>query len=75
MANIFAIIDVQRIVLKHPAFTPAPVVPPRPPDYDPDKRWDEETGTWLDIQGAGGGRYQESLVIIGDAGEIFVGSV
>jgi hypothetical protein len=56
-------------------FIPTPVIPPRPVDYDPDLRWDEETGTWLDIPAAGGGRYKEQLVLIGDAGEIYVGDI
>lgn len=52
-------------------FVPVPVVPDRPVDYDPDAKWDEETGTWLDIPAAGGGAYENIVVMVGDGGEVF----
>ncbi len=46
----------------------ATVVPPiddRPPTYDPDASWDEDTGAWVSLEVYGGDIYKINLVIIG----------
>lgn len=51
----------------------------RPDGYDPDQSFDETTDDWYDPdsdigterQSHAGGRYQEALVIISDAGRVY----
>jgi hypothetical protein len=52
-------IDISSIIT--PA--PTPWLPPRPPD--PIGIWDEDTGTWGGVEVAGGGRYKNTLVVVG----------
>jgi hypothetical protein len=53
-------------------FIPAPLVPPRPIDYDPDLGWDEENSVWTPTA-RGGGRYRQQFIAIGEEGEIYYG--
>jgi hypothetical protein len=62
--------------------TPSLVWPEeRPDDYNPDLYWDEENGTWSEtvITAAGGGRYKEQLVAVGQDddgnGVIYFGAI
>lgn len=53
----------------------------RPEDYDADQLWDEDTAAWYDKdtaigsarQSQAGGRYDEKLVVVSDAGKIYFG--
>jgi len=47
---------------------------PRPEDYDPDLWWDETLGEWVPAA-AGGGKYKQQLIVIGEDGEIYFGDV
>ena len=60
------------------AHIPNPLVKERPDDYDEDKFWDEETGTWLasrPLSKSAGGRNKEYLVVISDQDKIYVGGL
>lgn len=57
-------------------------VTPRWPDYDPEKVWDEDTGTWIDPEDSeitGGGEYKQQLIVVGTdsvgKGKIYIGEV
>lgn len=47
----------------------------RPVDYDADKFWDEESGTWGSDYVAGPGSYVQNLVVIGEDGDIYFGEI
>jgi len=49
--------------------------PYRWPEYDPDKFWDEETETWVDVPVIGPGSRIEHLIVVGEQGEIYFGEV
>lgn len=51
-------------------------------DYDPEKIWDEDTGTWIDPEDSeitGGGEYKQQLIVVGTdsvgKGKIYIGEV
>lgn len=51
-------------------------------DYDPEKVWDEDTGTWIDPEDSeitGGGEYKQQLIVVGTDsvgnGKIYIGEV
>lgn len=52
------------------------IVDPRPPEYDPDEEWDEETQTWdTDLHTAGGGRYKQHIICLSNKGQVYYGEV
>lgn len=51
-------------ILDPVAPTPKGWLPERPANYNPDKFWVEDLG-WTDVEVAGGGRYKNQIVIIG----------
>lgn len=47
----------------------------RPETYDPDKSWDEETGTWVSGYTDGAGNRVEFIVAVGEHGGIYFNQV
>ena len=72
----FTVIDsVEVTIVSAPSYLiPSPLVPDRPPDYDPDLGWDEANSVWTPTA-RGGGRYKQQLVAVGKDGEIYYGDV
>ena len=46
-------------------------VPDRPTEYDGDKYWDEETGTWTTTRTTHPGNWSQNLLTISEEGEIY----
>ena len=50
---------------------------PRPENYDPDKIFDYNLDSWVDINTlpAGGGRYKNQVIVMSDQGKIYFGGI
>lgn len=53
--------------------------PENRPEINPDRVWNEETGTWIDNDARGSGRYKNQIIAIGidtgGNGKVYFGEV